>query len=599
MDPSKIKHEPLVSLWSPETLTRNRTSTLCAPELEMKPIDSFPTHRPAPKYLPIRTLALGPALDKLDAVHKPAPYTPPSEGKEADLTTKEGFVAFQNTWNTRAPYVQLASQRLQATMGVCNDNVFELPDSPKLLSPPGLFANYKPIHMTPLFGHCGNKQDPVGTPRVLRKKDSGISLGGQTTSVPVGIETVDKVTGKGLREFMLQKGKELGMRKRDAKDISFWDFTPDLRTSAPKEEQFVRYGVMEPGDRIDIYEIDLPTTCRDLKSGAKIHGDETWLWILIQRPVLSIDPTNYKATMPANHVPLLDSQPKAPPNFPQPNPLSWIVIAAPLAHLTIYQEATEKKPSHEADTAPTARFLKKQRSRMSFNSGHKVNKRIDYDFSHSGVPLFEFSMESAEGLFQNVKPIPFLSVEGIGSWCPSDPHDWCSKDEWLAQQAAYSRYIPELKAKNPDLYKMMLDTRPDGIFNRGFGVASPFAGLWWAEFYRGMHIDAGRWRAIRRAMARGACRVVARWTEFVKPDNENEGVEMLSKQGENLDVGPPLRLTESLPVWMSKERKLEKRKSSRLSIDDGSLPVAAKEGSVEEYFSTEGGDNNATSIAEK
>jgi hypothetical protein len=73
---------------------------------------------------------------------------------------------------------------------------------------------------------------------------------------PLGMQTVDKETGKGLREFLLQKGKECGMRKRGCKSITFHDFTPDMRTGSHQNVLLGHYGV-EKGERVDVYEVEL------------------------------------------------------------------------------------------------------------------------------------------------------------------------------------------------------------------------------------------------------------------------------------------------------------------------------------------------------
>jgi len=237
---------------------------------ELDEIDSFPTPMPRPQNLPLRILSLGPALLKLDALYNPEDHmNTRDEYSTHNAKSKEGVVAFEEHNKTRMAYVQLASQRLQAATGMSNANTFDLPSdtTKRVIVPPSLLDGYKPIPITPLTTHNippvsslkgGPAQEATdGTTRVLCKKDSGISLSGQTTPVPVGIETIDRETGKGLREFMLAKGKEHGMRKREAKEISFWDFKTDLKTCERQEEEFVGYDVAEPGDRIDLYEIDL------------------------------------------------------------------------------------------------------------------------------------------------------------------------------------------------------------------------------------------------------------------------------------------------------------------------------------------------------
>jgi len=257
--------------WSPDTQANTPTSTLCrdvSPELDE--VDSFPTPIPRPQHLPLRITSLIPALAKLDALYDPEDHMNTREEYDLnDTMTQEGAAAYYDHNVKRMAYVQLSARRLQAAMGMCNANTFNLPlDTPKRVIPPaGLMDGYKPIPVTPLAAHSSSLFGPPikGAPqkdtrraaRVIRKKDSGIGLNDQTTPVPIGLEVIDKKTGKGLREFMLAKGKEHGIRKREAKEISFWDFTTNLRTCVPKQEQLFLYDVTEPGDRIDVYEIDL------------------------------------------------------------------------------------------------------------------------------------------------------------------------------------------------------------------------------------------------------------------------------------------------------------------------------------------------------
>lgn len=85
------------------------------------------------------------------------------------------------------------------------------------------------------------------------RRESGIGL---VPKSPVGMQSVDKKTGKGLREFLLQKGKECGMRKQECKSITFHDFTPDMRTGQHQNVMLGHYAA-EMGERVDVYEVDL------------------------------------------------------------------------------------------------------------------------------------------------------------------------------------------------------------------------------------------------------------------------------------------------------------------------------------------------------
>jgi hypothetical protein len=74
---------------------------------------------------------------------------------------------------------------------------------------------------------------------------------------PLNTPNVDPQTGKGLREWLLSKGKEFGMRKKECRSISFHDFTPDMRNNNWSNKllgHFVGEGARE---RVDFYEVDL------------------------------------------------------------------------------------------------------------------------------------------------------------------------------------------------------------------------------------------------------------------------------------------------------------------------------------------------------
>jgi len=72
----------------------------------------------------------------------------------------------------------------------------------------------------------------------------------------VGMHVVDKHTGKGLREFLLLKGSECGMRKLECKSVSFHDTTPAMRGGF-RNVLLGHYGCGTGSDRVDCYEVDL------------------------------------------------------------------------------------------------------------------------------------------------------------------------------------------------------------------------------------------------------------------------------------------------------------------------------------------------------
>ena len=82
---------------------------------------------------------------------------------------------------------------------------------------------------------------------------------GPKVTMASGVEReVEKETGRGLREYLLLKGKEGGMQKKiSCRSLEFYDFTPgDLRTSRPRNVLLSRYGA-ERGAKVDFYEVEL------------------------------------------------------------------------------------------------------------------------------------------------------------------------------------------------------------------------------------------------------------------------------------------------------------------------------------------------------
>lgn len=173
----------------------------------------------------------------------------------------------------RAPYTRFASDRLQAVMGMRNKNVFDLP-SGSVRSPlfgifPGEFGGASGsgsgagggafgagLGLNLNLNMGGNSNDAANSSK--KRKDSGVHFGmGVPSKTTMGMHVVDKETGHGLREFLLQKGKEMGMRKRECKAISFHDFTPDIRTNRHSNVLLAHYEVEKPADRCVVYEVDL------------------------------------------------------------------------------------------------------------------------------------------------------------------------------------------------------------------------------------------------------------------------------------------------------------------------------------------------------
>lgn len=234
-----------------------------------KPITmTFPYQLSPPTGLPIRPVSQNPAFAALDAVYNKSSHPIlASQGmgcggyneKEDETRNKDALKTLEAHIKDRTPYAQLASARLQAVCGVRNDNAFDLPEFPKRNLSPSMQSLYDmPKQHLASFPKSNGDKGGVKVKAAARNSggitriDSGVGFVPKSPIAP----TVDKETGKGLREFLLQKGKECGMRKRECKSISFHDFTPDMRNGLHKNILLGHYGV-EKGERVDIYEVDL------------------------------------------------------------------------------------------------------------------------------------------------------------------------------------------------------------------------------------------------------------------------------------------------------------------------------------------------------
>jgi hypothetical protein len=93
-----------------------------------------------------------------------------------------------------------------------------------------------------------------------RRRDSGLAFGFSNPHSPLNSPQVDPETGKGLREWLLSKGKEFGMCKKECRSISFHDFTPDMRNNTWSNKLLGHFAVgegREGRERVDYYEVDL------------------------------------------------------------------------------------------------------------------------------------------------------------------------------------------------------------------------------------------------------------------------------------------------------------------------------------------------------
>lgn len=136
-------------------------------------------------------------LKKLDAeaeLHND--ITTVKEDEEEDRASKEdAYRKLKEHIRDRMPYVQLASNRLQAITGTRNDLPFELPS-----------LKYRAPILT------GDSLHKMGM-------DSGLT---GLQNPPLNFE-VDSVTGRGLREYLTHKIGEVGCYRRTCKSISFHD----------------------------------------------------------------------------------------------------------------------------------------------------------------------------------------------------------------------------------------------------------------------------------------------------------------------------------------------------------------------------------------
>jgi hypothetical protein len=203
---------------------------------------------------------------------------------------------------------------------------------------------------------------------------------------------------------------------------------------------------------------------------------ETWVFIRIERPVLSLDIDDTSTTVPSTSADAPTSVPNyqldnTPPNFPQPIPDSCVVFAIPLAHVTEYPDRLERVP----------------RTAMSRLSLHR---RLDFDFSQAGAPLFDFS---SSAVFAG-RSMEFLSVEGIGGIDMADKWEEYTKEEYDEQ---YNKWVAAGGSEKDEPGKW----------------PCPNKGVWWREFYKRVAEDAERWVKIKEAMERGKCRVVLRYTD--------------------------------------------------------------------------------------
>jgi hypothetical protein len=214
------------------------------------PANSFPTPLPPPLNLPVR---LPPLLTAETSGVPGISNGRILDGTEDENRNAEAWNALMQHKKERMPLVINASERLHAVLGLRNEFSFELPETPS-----SVLANRAALYDIPDAGSLG-----LGISLDGGKKAKDVARGvkrdldGTGPKVTTGLSaTVEKETGKGLREFLLLKGKEGGMKKISCKRVTFHDFTPDLRTDQYRNRIVGNY-VAERGARVDFYEVEL------------------------------------------------------------------------------------------------------------------------------------------------------------------------------------------------------------------------------------------------------------------------------------------------------------------------------------------------------
>ncbi|KAE8441034.1 hypothetical protein EG329_006098, partial [Mollisiaceae sp. DMI_Dod_QoI] len=368
---------------------------------------------------------------------------------------EEAAMALRDHHRERLPYAQLASSRLQAVMGERNELAFDLPKPMKPIVSPQFQAVFEAERFVgPKFGAglelrtgarvnvgLGLDVDPLGLAKL--RKERGIDVGSKAetgNSNPLGppisapFTPFDPKTGKGLRHWLMKVGKENGtLKRKPCKSISFHDFTADMKTGAFSNVLVLHYNDEGPDQIVEVYEVSLPTSSFNEKTRREAITYQKWIWFFIARPVITF---NKNKSVQSHHssesslsspednfyTPLSDMRSpidlpepssKPPPNFPDPIPVAWMIFASPIDHLTTYPTQVEniivKDPSNGAHTtnrygdenqppSPNLRIPAKRSNPFTQPSSSKLpnakrmtHKRTDYDFSHQGLPLFEFS----------------------------------------------------------------------------------------------------------------------------------------------------------------------------------------------------------------
>jgi hypothetical protein len=180
------------------------------------------------------------------------PYNRRYNSARDEMRSEAAFKQLEAHIRERGPYVRIASSRLQAAMRMRNTLPYHLPQPSVPRHTPALKTmSHTSAGMDILSDSGATTMLKVGGRGVPRSAAKFASI-----KKPTKMYTVDQETGKGLREFLLAKGQELGHEERECKSISIHDFTPDIRTLAYQNVLLGHYDT-EMGERVAAYEVDL------------------------------------------------------------------------------------------------------------------------------------------------------------------------------------------------------------------------------------------------------------------------------------------------------------------------------------------------------
>ncbi|RDL41152.1 uncharacterized protein BP5553_01131 [Venustampulla echinocandica] len=586
-------------------------------EATRPPPSVFPEPYPTPTGLPVRLPPHTPEIQALDDVYNQKEH-PTLDSIVDEAVDEMTSLILQQKISDRVPYAQLASSRLQAIMGLRNDYQFELPQTPSVAPPEELegkksclVENTKGVQSSDEFKSPCPVKDGIGVKRpfsyfdflepkgeckaatataaatVCTMVSSPISTTVSETNSTKVSETisttvsdtaafitrvnkpdgpmefakcVDKQTGRGLRSYLLAMGKRYGIRRVECTHLSFHDFRQDPRTKKRKKDAMDIVYREEDGYKIEAYEVDLPTVHTNTETGRISEGHETWISFMISVPELILN--YYYHAVPA----ALYSNKKLPE--------SWVVFALPLTHCVQYGVVTEtsypKEPVYSAEpplTDPSPSTLSKAKE--------KEHKRIDFDLSFSGVPIFEFSE----------KPKKFLEGWDI----------WCMNNGELSMEADTDEQ--NWNGGNLGQYLSISATNDPRYLHEEVGDD-----YWYHHYFTSLRDNVQDWKAIRNIMSEGKLRIVARWdespTEF--DDVLNTDVVMWEERN-RLFVSDDPRIGDGLGLRLSASQKMRQpggfgRSKEKKAKDKPASPLlltACRRPRVEKSSAKKGGRNNA------